>query len=624
MMNGRQVLSFGISKSKGSSDVTVFDEGARVLHDLERENPKVHFRILYSGVDYIKNQYKSAMEALIEGAVLAVLVVFLFLRDIRATLISAVAIPLSAIPTFWFMDLLGFTLNGISLLALSLVAGVLVDDAIVEIENIVRHMRMGKTAYQASIDAADEIGLAVVATTFSIVAVFLPVGVMPGIAGQFFKQFGFTVVVAVLISLAVARLITPMLCAYFLRAKGHAKHGEGWLMDRYMRLLKWSLGHRWWTVAMGVVAFILTGVTAATLPLTFQPTINTDYSQISIELVPGSTLEQTQRIAEQVSRIVRTAPEVASAFSDINVGQAEVFLTLRKDRHRTSVEFERSMAPRLNQIADARVSFSSQQGGGSGRDTSRSRSAATIRCCSTTPRSASSTRCATCPRWVAPRVFGDTQPPGDHDPPAFRTSPPTWRHHRGAVADDPDRDDGRYRSEQRQISRSATARFPIRVSLAEDSRRNLSTLQNLPVPTTTGGTVPLHVVADVSFGAGPTTIRRYNQARRIMIGADLAPGLVTGEALPKVHALPHARAFADRRAGAQHRLGQVAARNAAEFRYRRGLGHPARVRGAGAALPPAACRRWSIWARCCWRRWGRSSRSISPAMPFRCRCSSAC
>ena len=188
-------------------------------------------------------QYQSAMEALVEGAVLAVLVVFLFLRDWRATLISALAIPLSAIPTFWFMDLMGFTLNGISLLALSLVAGVLVDDAIVEIENIVRHMRMGKTAYQASIDAADEIGLAVVATTFSIVAVFLPVGADAAASpASSSSSFGFTVVAAVLISLAVARLITPMIAAYFLKAKGHAKHGEGWLMDRYIGLLRWSLG----------------------------------------------------------------------------------------------------------------------------------------------------------------------------------------------------------------------------------------------------------------------------------------------------------------------------------------------------------------------------------------------
>jgi multidrug efflux pump subunit AcrB len=536
MMNGRQVLSFGISKSKGASDVTVFDDAAAQLRQLERENPKVHFRILYSGVDYIKNQYKSAMEALVEGAVLAVLVVFLFLRDIRATLISAVAIPLSAIPTFWFMDLLGFTLNGISLLALSLVAGVLVDDAIVEIENIVRHMRMGKTAYQAAIDAADEIGLAVVATTFSIVAVFLPVGVMPGIAGQFFKQFGFTVVVAVLISLAVARLITPMLCAYFLRAKGHAKHGEGWLMDRYMRLLRWSLGHRWWTVAMGVVAFLLTIGAALTLPLTFQPTINTDYSQISIELVPGSTLEQTERIAEQVSRIVRAAPDVESAFSDVNVGDANIYLTLRKDRHRTSVEFERSMAPQLNQIADARVSFASQQGGGSGRDITIALGGDDpVLLNNTAQRIVDEMR--RLPEVVAPRVVGDMQRPEITIRPHFDlaadmgvTTAALSQTIRIATMGDIDQNSAKFSLSDRQI--------PIRVALAEESRHNLSTIQNLPVPTTSGGTVPLHVIADVSFGAGPTTIRRYNQARRIMIGADLAPGLVTGQALPKVHALP--------------------------------------------------------------------------------------
>jgi multidrug efflux pump subunit AcrB len=536
MMNGRQVLSFGITKSKGSSDVTVYDDAYEVIQQLERENPKVHFRLLYSGVEYTRNQYHSAMDALWEGALLAVLVVFLFLRDFRATAISAVAIPLSAIPTFWFMGLLGFDLNGISLLALSLVAGVLVDDAIVEIENIVRHMRMGKSAYQASIDAADEIGLAVVATTFSIVAVFLPVGVMPGVAGQFFKQFGFTVVVAVLVSLAVARLITPMLCAFFLKAKGHAPHGENWMMDRYMGLLRWSLGHRWWTVLIGVVAFILTIVSFATLPLTFQPTINTDYSQISIELVPGSTLEQTQRITEQVARIVRAAPEVDAAFSDINVGQANIYLTLKRDRDRTSVEFERAMAPQLNRIADARVSFQSQQGGGSGRDI-------TIMLGGDDP--AALNRAAQrlveemrgLPEVVAPRVLGDLQRPEITIRPHFDlaanmgvTTAALSQTIRIATLGEIDQNSAKFSLSDRQI--------PIRVSLAEGSRRNLSTIRNLPVPTVTGTTVPLHVVADVSFGAGPTTIRRYNQARRIVIGADLAPGLVTGQALPKVNALP--------------------------------------------------------------------------------------
>ena len=144
----------------------------------------------------------------------------------------------------------------VTLLSLSLVAGVLVDDAIVEIENIVRHMRMGKSAYQASIDAADEIGLPVVATTFSIVAVFLPVSMMSGIIGQFFISFGLTIVITVLISLAVARMITPMIAAYFLKAKGQAKHGEGWLMDRYLGVLRWTLRNRWKTVAIGFVCFV--------------------------------------------------------------------------------------------------------------------------------------------------------------------------------------------------------------------------------------------------------------------------------------------------------------------------------------------------------------------------------
>ena len=219
------------------------------LRELEREDRRVKYNLLFTPVKYIEMQYESSMRALVEGALLAVVVVFLFLRDWRATLISAIAIPLSAIPAFWFMDLMGFTLNMVTLLSLSLVAGVLVDDAIVEIENIVRHMRMGKSAYQASIDAADEIGLPVVATTFSIVAVFLPVSMMSGIIGQFFISFGLTIVVAVLISLAVARMITPMIAAYFLKAKGEAKHGEGWLMDRYIGLLRWTLVHRWKTVA---------------------------------------------------------------------------------------------------------------------------------------------------------------------------------------------------------------------------------------------------------------------------------------------------------------------------------------------------------------------------------------
>ncbi|HEX6604260.1 MAG TPA: efflux RND transporter permease subunit, partial [Sphingomicrobium sp.] len=240
-MNGRQVVTFMIQRSKGSSEVTAYDNAWKELKKLEKENPKVQFNEVFNTVDYTKAQYRSAMEGLLEGAVLAVLVVLIFLRDIRATLISAIAIPLSAIPAFAFMSMLGITMNFMSTMAMGLVAGVLVDDAIVEIENIVRHMRMGKSAYQASLDAADEIGLAVLATTMAIVAVFFPVALMPGIAGQYFKAFGFTVVVSVLMSLFVARMITPLIAAYFLRSKGIQPHAAWKWMDVYLKVLGWSL-----------------------------------------------------------------------------------------------------------------------------------------------------------------------------------------------------------------------------------------------------------------------------------------------------------------------------------------------------------------------------------------------
>src|SRR5215203_1950893 len=240
-MNGRQAVTFEVSRAKGASEVTTYDKAWEEIRKIEKENPTVRFHEVFNVVEYTKLQYESAMEGLIEGAILAVLVVLLFLRDIRATLISALAIPLSAIPAFWFMSLLGISLNFMSTMAMSLVAGVLVDDAIVEIENIVRHMRMGKSAYQASLDAADEIGLAVMATTMAIVAVFLPVALMPGISGQFFKAFGFTVVVSVLMSLLVARMITPLMAAYFLRSHGVQPHANWKWMDVYLKVLNWSL-----------------------------------------------------------------------------------------------------------------------------------------------------------------------------------------------------------------------------------------------------------------------------------------------------------------------------------------------------------------------------------------------
>src|ERR1700722_455587 len=271
-LNGRPATTFSILKAKGTSDVTVMGDVDAELAKIRKENPQVTISQIYTTVDYTTATYDAAMGALFEGSILAVLVVFLFLRDIRATLISALAIPLSAIPTFAFMQWMGFTLNSISLLALSLVAGVLVDDAIVEIENIVRHMRMGKSGFQAALDAADEIGLAVVATSFTIIAVFLPGGFMGGFTGQFFKQFCLTVAVAVFISLLVARMITPVLAAYALRSDSLAHHNhDGPLMIWYFSVLRWCVANRWKTIAAGTLFFVISIVGLAAIPKGLMP-----------------------------------------------------------------------------------------------------------------------------------------------------------------------------------------------------------------------------------------------------------------------------------------------------------------------------------------------------------------
>jgi multidrug efflux pump subunit AcrB len=562
-VDGRQAISFDFQRAKGASDVSVFNEAVKKLADLEKRNPNVHFILRSNSVKYTEAQYESAIHAMIEGAVLAVLVVLLFLRDWRATLISALAIPLSAIPTFWFMELLGFNLNQMTLLGLSLVAGVLVDDAIVEIENIVRHMRMGKSAYQASIDAADEIGLAVLATTMSIVAVFMPVSLMPGISGQYFQNFGLTVVVSVLMSLAVARLITPMIAAYFLKSFGHASHGEGKLMDVYMAVLRWTLDstrqkasaarggfhrvtsrwrdHRMWVMGFGLLSFVATILMFGAVPMQFSPAENSDNSTATIEMVPGATLAQTDEVVTRVGELLRRQPEVASVYtrtgSNGAVNTGRVTATLKEDRTVTSTEFERNLAPELAKIADARVGFRSQFGwGSSGRDM-------TVVLGGDDPALLQKTantlvdQMATLPMLTQPRISGNLQRPEIVIKPRFDlaanlgvTTQALSSAIRIATLGDIDQNSARFSLSDRQV--------PIRVALDQGARTELSTIQNLPVSTASGGSVPLSLIADISLGSGPTQIDRVNQQRRIAVGADLAPGVVSGTAQKQIDNLP--------------------------------------------------------------------------------------
>jgi multidrug efflux pump subunit AcrB len=536
IQNGRQVVSFMVQKAKGYSDVSVYNDVMKQLKELEKADPRVSYTLLFTPVQYIEGQYESSMRALVEGALLAVVVVLLFLRDWRATLISAIAIPLSAIPAFWFMDMLGFTLNMVTLLSLSLVAGVLVDDAIVEIENIVRHMRMGKSAYQASIEAADEIGLPVVATTFSIVAVFLPVAMMGGIIGQYFISFGLTIVITVLISLAVARMITPMFAAYFLKAHGPAKHGEGWLMDKYLGLLRWTLRNRWKAVMIGAVCFAAQIGVFMMLPKAFQPETDEDTVQVAIEMPPGSTLDQTRAVADRAASLVRAQSDVESAFASVRAGNSTIYVSLKdrgEGRERTSTDFERQVGPMLQGIPDARVTFRAQNSIGgrpiavllASSDPAKLQQAALKLVEDMRKR----------PELVAPRIAGDLRRPEITITPRLNlmadmgvTTAAMSQAIRTATQGEIDQASARFSLSDRQV--------PIRVALQEDSRRNLSTIENMPVPTTTGGSVPLKVVASISFGAGPAQIQRFNQERRILVGADLIPGVKDKEAI--IESLP--------------------------------------------------------------------------------------
>ncbi|PVX28027.1 efflux RND transporter permease subunit [Sphingomonas pokkalii] len=549
--DGHPVISFDIQRAKGASDVTIFEEAQQKLRALEKNNPKVRFELLNNQSKYALEQYHTAMEAMIEGAVLAVVVVFLFLRDWRATVISALAIPLSAIPSFWFMDMLGFTLNQMTLLALSLVAGVLVDDAIVEIENIVRHMRMGKSAYQASIDAADEIGVAVLATTMSIVAVFLPVGLMPGISGQFFKNFGLTVVAAVLMSLAVARMLTPMIAAYFLKAHGHVEHGGGPVMRLYVRLLEWTLLHRWVAILAYVLSLGGTVALMVLMPQTFQPAQDQDSVTATIEMVPGTTLAQTDRVVQQVAAILRAEPGVEHTYARTFVANGRVTADLadkKSGRTEKSTEFEKRVAPKLLAIPDARVNFRSQFGwGSSGRDL-------TITLGGEDPVLLNQTALTLVKQMeglksvVAPRVSGDLQRPEIVISPRLDlaadlgvTTAALSNAIRVATLGDIEQNSARFSLSDRQI--------PIRVALNQDARAKLETLQNMRVQTGNGGSVPLSAVADIRFAAGPTKIDRLNLQRRLVVGGDLAMNpatgkpYVSGDVMKEIHALPIMKAL---------------------------------------------------------------------------------
>ena len=552
-LDGKNIVAFGIYRAKGHSDVAVYDRVLQELDLLRAANPDITITEIDTSVSFTKADYSSAMQTLIEGAILAVIVVFLFLRDIRATIITTLAIPLSILPTFWVMDALGFSLNAVSLLAVTLVTGILVDDAIVEIENIVRHMRSGKSPYRAAMEAADEIGLAVVATTFTIVAVFAPVSFMGGISGQYFKQFGLTVAVAVLFSLVVARLITPLLAAYFLRDHGHGDTGPGRVMRGYLTVLAWSLRHRWTTIGLGFGIFVGTIFLSTLLPAGFLPSSDSSRSILSIELPPGTPLAETQRVADDIGARLRARPEVTSVYATAGSGgsggfahaageirKAQLVLHLVPPAGRMDQKsFEASFNTELRRIPDMRFTWSpdgqnTQRGFQvmlSGADGPKVEAAAlklekAIR--DRVPTLANVVSSAALDRpeiRIVPKLDEAAELGVSVDTIAETV--------RIATIGDISANLAKFSAGDRQID--------IRVQLDEKARTSLATFDALKVPTATGIAVPLSAVAEVAFGKGPTALDRYDRARRIAVEADLVGETPLGAALEAVKALPEAR-----------------------------------------------------------------------------------
>ena len=321
LLNGAPVVGFEITRSRGAGEVELAKNVRATLEKLKTDHPDISITEAFNFVDPVEENFEGSMMLLIEGAILAVIVVWLFLRDWRATFVSATALPLSIIPAFAVMQLMGFTLNVVTLLSMSLVVGILVDDAIVEIENIMRHLRMGKTPYQAAMEAADEIGLAVIATTFSLIAVFLPTAFMGGVAGKFFVQFGWTAAIAVFFSLVVARMLTPMMAAYILKPPTR-DHAEASWLKHYVGWVTWCMQHRWLTTLAAAVFFFGSFALVPLLPTGFVPPDDLSQTQVYLSLAPGSTFQESFTVAEKARAIVEKHPHVKMVYTAIGGGAA--------------------------------------------------------------------------------------------------------------------------------------------------------------------------------------------------------------------------------------------------------------------------------------------------------------
>ncbi len=547
LLDGKPVIGFEVTRSRGASEIEVGAGVQKALDELRAAHPDLTLTRTVDFVQIAQDEYDSSMRLLYEGALLAVVVVWLFLRDWRATIVSAVALPLSVIPAFIGMYLLGFSINIITLLALSLVVGILVDDAIVEVENIVRHLRMGKTPYQAAMEAADEIGLAVIATTFTLIAVFLPTAFMSGIAGRFFKQFGWTASLAVFASLVVARLLTPMMAAYIMKPLVGLEKEPRWL-DAYMRASAWCIRHRVLTLLGALVFFVGSIALIPLLPSGFIPADDNAQTQVTLELPPGTRLEDTRAVARLAAERAMQVGHVESIYTTIGAGSAGAdpasssaasadpriaTLTLRMaprgERPRKQV-IEQQLRDAMRDVPGVRVKVGL---GGSNDKYILALASEDPQALATSAQAVerelrtiagiggiSSTASLVRPEIAVRPDFARAADLGV-------TSQAIAETLRVATMGDYEQYLPKLNLAQRQV--------PIVVRLQDAARENLATLSHLTVPGSRGP-VRLGEIAELQLAGGPAVIRRYDRSRNVNFEIELgARGL--GEVKEAVHNL---------------------------------------------------------------------------------------
>ena len=546
-MNETPAIILNIQRQPGANVISVVQGIKDLLPQLQATLPAaIDLNILTDRTVTIRASVRDVQFTLVLSVVLVTLVVLLFLRSLRATLIAGVALPLSLITSFGIMYFAGFSLDNLSLMALTIGTGFVVDDAIVMIENIVRHMRMGKTPYRAALEAADEIGLAVIAISLTIIAIFAPASFMSGIAGQFFKQFGITVSVQVFFSLLAARFVTPMLAAYFLKHHDHDDPPPGRILRSYHSLVAWSVKHHYVTVLIGFAVFAASIWSITLLPQGFLPAQDTARSLLAMELPPGSQLAYTEKVTEEIVARLRKRPEVRSVFVDggrvppgiQEVRRAALIInyTPKADRKITQRELELSISKELDNVPDIRFWFLDENGLRAislvvtGTDSNIVNNVA----------SELATQMKRIP--IIANVISETA----LDRPELRIRPRAELAARLGVSTE----------SLSQTIRVATigdvgpalAKFdagdrqvPIRVQLEDNARSDLQMLEQLRVPLGLRGErggVPLSVVADIQLDQGPTSINRYDRERQATVAADLVGNAALGDATRLIYDLP--------------------------------------------------------------------------------------